>query len=43
MFFPHPGVHEADWRALALDALQSLRFDIARKVWCFHIGGQGIG
>lgn len=25
------GVTEADWRILALDALQSLRFDIARK------------
>ncbi|CAL1137008.1 unnamed protein product [Cladocopium goreaui] len=27
------GVTEADWRALALDALQSLRFDIARKAF----------
>jgi len=27
------GVTEADWRLLALDALQSLRFDIARKAF----------
>ena len=27
---------EADWRMLALDALQSLRFDIARKAGCWE-------